>query len=270
VSKLKISILNEDIRPKSGFTKVLYFTDAHNQPTLPMERFLWIAGLANDERPDFIVDGGDFDDFHSLCGHEGNETYKGKLKPSLQRDLDASNEARELMALNLLHDCPKFITLGNHEHRLWNYQDKNPEMYGIPVNMYLDILERHKWGYVRYGEYLDIAGVNFTHVPFNANGKPVQSETGCKQIAEKSIRDICYGHTHKKDEWSAAKFGASLSVVAFNGGCFMPDGYVPSYAKDTRKEFWYGCHIIMIKDKRIKSIKSFHISELQEKYGRLP
>lgn len=231
---------------------------------------MWLAGLINEEKPDYIVDGGDFDDFHSLCSHEGNETYKGKLKPSLQKDIDAAHEARELISRNLTHDCPKYITLGNHEHRVWNYQDKNPEMYGIPVNMYLDVLNAHGWQYTMYGEYLELAGVNFTHVPFNANGKPVQSETGCKQIAEKSIRDICYGHTHKKDEWSAAKFGSALSVIAFNGGCFMPDGYVPSYAKDTRKEFWYGCHVLMVRNGRIKSIKSYHMAELQEIYGQLP
>jgi hypothetical protein len=51
-------------------------------------------------------------------------------------------------------------------------------------------------------------------------------------------------------------------------GCFMPDGYVPDYAKDTRKEFWYGCHLLTVRDMRIKSIKSFHMSELKDLYGK--
>jgi predicted MPP superfamily phosphohydrolase len=201
------------------FTKILYFTDAHNQPSLNMERFVWLAGLINDTRPDFIVDGGDFDDFQSLCSHERNETYKGKLKPSLERDLIASQEARDLLNNNILHDCPKFVTLGNHEARLWIYENSNPEIKGMPSGKYEQILKSTEWQFKPYGAYINIAGVDFTHAPFNAMGKPVGGDTGCKQIADKSIRDVCFGHTHKKDEWSAHKFGGN-SVVAFNGGVF--------------------------------------------------
>lgn len=250
------------------FVKLLYFTDAHNQPGMPLDRFKWLGGLIDDQKPDILLDGGDFDDFQSLCSHEGNETYKGKLKPSLARDLEASALARKTLADSHSHDCRKIVTLGNHEQRLWNYENANPEMYGIVSNLYTDILKATGWEYYPYGEYVDIHGISATHVPFNVMGKPVGGETACKQIADKSLKDVIFGHTHKKDEWNAAKFGASVSVTAFNGGCFMPDGYVPAYSKDTRKEFWYGAHVITISNGRIKSIKSWHMSELEALYGR--
>jgi hypothetical protein len=86
-------------------------------------------------------------------------------------------------------------------------------------------------------------------------------------VADKSIKDVCFGHSHSLDQWSSQKFGSAISVKAFNGGCFMPSGYIPSYVKNTKKEFWYGCHSISIKNGRIKAIRSWHMDELEEMYG---
>jgi predicted MPP superfamily phosphohydrolase len=251
----------------SPFTKILYFTDAHNQPGMSQDRFVWLARLANHERPDIILDGGDGDDFNSLCTHERDETYQGKLKPLLAKDLEHCASARKLFSDTLTHKCRKVITLGNHEARLWTYENNNPAIWGMATGIYTDILTATGWEYHKYGAYVDIAGIKATHVPFNVMGKPVGGETACKQIADKSLRDVVFGHTHKLDVWNSAKFGDSISVTAFNGGCFMPDGYVPAYSQDTRKEFWYGAHIIMVRNGRIKSIKSWHMSELEILYG---
>lgn len=251
---------------KSKFTKIVYFCDAHNQPGVSHDRFIWLAKFVNDQKPDILIDGGDFDDFQSLCSHERNETYKGRLKPSAQADLEASAKARELLSKTIKHGCRKLVTLGNHEYRLKVFEDNNPEMYGIPTNIYFDILKSNGWEWYEYGEHVTIEGVNFTHIPFNTIGKPVGGETACKQVADKSLQDVVFGHTHKLDIWNSPKFGHAKSTTAFNGGCFMPLNYVPPYARDAKKEFWYGCHVLMIADQKIKSIKSWHISELEMMY----
>lgn len=256
--------------PKSNkptLYKIVYFTDAHNQPGLPIDRFIWLAKFINDQKPDAVVDGGDFDDFQSLCSHERDETYKGRLKPLLQADLEAAAIARKAIKDNLTHSCRMVVTFGNHENRLMAYENNNPAMFGIVSNLYYDILKSTGWEYHPYGAYVNVHGVDFTHSPFNAMGRPLGGETACKQIADKSTNDICFGHSHNIDMWNAPKFGASKSVTAFNGGCFMPDGYVPDYSKNVRKEFWYGAHVITVGDGKIKSIKSWHMSELEELYG---
>lgn len=252
---------------KSGMTRILYFTDAHNQPCLPLDRFKWLARLVNDQKPDVIVDGGDGDDFHSLCSHERNETYKGRLKPLLGADLESAAKMRAILHREIKHPCRKVLTLGNHEHRIWSYEDNNPAMYGIVSNMYTEILRSTGWEYHPYGAYVEIAGINFTHVPFNVMGKPVGGENICKQIADKSTKDICFGHTHQEMKVPSHKFGNAVSVIAFNGGCFMPSGYIPNYSKNTKKEFWYGCHLIVAARGRILSTKSWHMDELEMMYG---
>lgn len=260
-------IKKKEKKKASKFTKIVYFTDAHNQPGVCHDRFVWLAKFVNDQKPDILIDGGDFDDFQSLCSHERNETYKGRLKPSTQADLENSAQARRLFQQTLKHGCRKLITLGNHEHRLKIFEDQNPEMYGIPTNIYFDILKETGWEWYEYGAHVEIEGVNFTHIPFTTLGRPIGGETACKVIADKSLQDVVFGHTHKLDIWNSPKFGASKSVTAFNAGCFMPDLYVPPYAQDSRKEFWYGCHVLMIADQKIKSIKSWHISELEALYA---
>lgn len=260
MGNLKISV--------KDFTKVLYFTDAHNQPSLDLNRFEWLANFINHEKPDYLVDGGDFDDFNSLCTHERNETQKGKLKQSLMRDLEHSVKARGLIDELLTCDPVKHVTLGNHEHRLWLYENNNPEVYGMATGHYLDILKKYDWGFTMYGEYYTVEGVDFTHCPFTGMGKPVGGDNTCKQIAEKSIRDCVYGHTHALQSVIAHKFGPGRSVMAFNGGCFMPDGYIPSYAQNTRKEFWYGAHVIMISKGRIRSIRSYSMQEIEQIFNR--
>lgn len=258
------------IKSLSDFCKVLYFTDAHNQPTLSQDRFVWLARLINQEKPDYVVDGGDFDDFHSLCSHERDETLKGRLKPSLLRDIECSAQARATIADELTHNPIRHVTLGNHEARLWKYEDENPAVYGIATGHYTDVLQAHGWAFSMYGEYHTIEGVDFTHIPFTGMGKPVGGDNSTRQIAEKSVRDVCFGHTHALQQATAHKFGPSRSVTALNGGCYMPQGYVAPYAQNIRKESWYGAHILMIRDGRIRSIRSYSLPEIEHLFRERP
>jgi hypothetical protein len=141
-------------------------------------------------------------------------------------------------------------------------------MYGIPTALYTDILKATGWEYYPYGAYVEIAGVRITHIPFNTLGKPVGGDNAVKQVAEKSTQDTIFGHVHYEQKISANKFGDNVSVTAFSGSSFMPHGYVGSYAKNTRKEHTYGCHVLMIKDGRIKSVKTYCMEELEALYGQ--
>lgn len=245
--------------------KIVYFTDAHNQPGLSQDRFKWLAHFVNTSKPQILVDGGDFDDFGSLCTHEKNDTYKGKLKPSLAKDLEASAQARAILKSEIKHPCRQIVTLGNHEDRIWRYEDANPEMYGIPSSIYLDILKATGWEYVKFKETINVSGVDVTHVPYN-KGKEFGGENAARLVAKAAQRDTLFGHIHELQLFQDGKLSDS-SVIAFCGGCFMPDGYIPSYARKDRKEYFYGAHEILIRNGRIKSIKSFHISELEDAYN---
>jgi len=75
------------------------------------------------------------------------------------------------------------------------------------------------------------------------------------------------GHTHSLGLYVHHLTDQKKGIQVFNGGSFMPDGYVGDYAKKNATAHWYGAHIITIAGGRIKSIKSWHMSELQALYG---
>lgn len=267
---LQIQIEAERKKPPKishSVTNFVYFTDAHNQPSLPRDRFFWLAAYVNDINPHYLIDGGDFDDLGSLCGHERNETYRGKFKPSFMNDLEVANEARQILHENIKAPCAKYSTLGNHEARLWDFENRNPEIYGMMQHAYLEIYQRYGWGVTMYRDYKTIHDIDFTHIPMSMMNKPVGGQNPCNIISRDSIKDVCFGHTHGLGLLENHKLGGSRSVIAFNGGCFMPDGYVPDYAKGSRKRFWYGAHWIQSIDGRLHVRESVTMKELQERYG---
>ena len=257
---LKVSM--KDLR------RVVYFTDAHNQPKLNHDRFHWLSEYINEQEPDHVVDGGDFDDFESLCAHVRDDTAKGRLKDTIKRDLDYSFKARQIIDDNINVNIPRYVTLGNHEQRLWDYENSNPAMQGMATNIYLlDIMQNFRWDVTKYRDYLTLEGVSFTHAPMNIMNKPVGGARVAVNTAVKSTRDVCFGHTHVLGYHNEPKHDGHKGVTAFNGGAFMPHGYIPDYAQGSMKRPWYGCHTITILDGRIESISSLSILDLERKYG---
>jgi len=234
---------------------------------MSLDRFKWLAGLVNDVKPDYLISGGDTDEMGSLSGHEKNDTYKGKLKPLLREDMEASARMAKLLKDEIKHPCKKIITLGNHEIRIKTYENNNPEIYGIAWNIYSEIWEKTGWTIYDYGAYVTIGGVKFTHVPFDGKGKPVSGDTSVKTVATHSTSDCVFGHLHYETRIRAHKFDTDNSVTVLGAACFMPVGYRPDYVKNTRKEYDRGCYVFMVKDGRLQSIKQYAMSELEYLYG---
>lgn len=263
--RVRVSSGAKERAAQERIAKVVWFTDAHNQPGLNTDRFKWLAALVNDTKPNYLIDGGDFDDLNSLCHYERNDSWSGKFKPTFMADLEASQYARELMDTEIKHDCQKHFILGNHEDRLYQFENLNPEMYGMMQHAYEEI---HKnWAITPYRGYLDIEGVDFTHIPMNGMNKPMGGARCAVQVAAKSVKDCCFGHTHTYGYWDESKLGPNRSTIAINGGCFMPDKYVPKYAQGSAKGYWYGCHILEISGGRIVGHTPITMRELMARYS---
>lgn len=272
VKKAKELLGNKDASLKARKTletetvTAVYFTDAHNQPKHDFYRFKLLASFVNDINPDYLIDGGDFDDFESLCSHVRNDTNKAKKKTPFYDDFQYSIKAHEYLDSLITVDCKKHRTLGNHEHRMWLYEDRFPETYNTIVPPYLDLCEKYGWELTEYGGFLDIHGVDFTHMPFNGMGKPMGGKQPHVTMANSLMRDICFGHTHGYGLHTAHKLGDQRHVRVLNGGCFMYNNYMPSYAKNSQKSFWYGAHKVIIKNGKMDVI-SYHMDELEKLYG---
>lgn len=259
-SKLKISIPYKPYR-------VLYFTDAHDRVDLSQDRFIWLGKLIADEEPGAVVCGGDVADFDSVNTHAKNETYEGKLKPGYEKELASLNRALQLINEHSKSSVPKFITLGNHEHRVARYENQNPEVYGIMTAAMNDVFASNGWAVTPFKHYLNIDGVEFTHAPINAMGREIGGKNGASNIATNSLHDVVYGHTHKREDFVAAKLGPNNRAVrAYNGGCYMPSNYRMDYAKCSMNRWDYGCSIIEIWGGRIHAMQWISLEEMEAAY----
>ena len=74
--------------------KHLVIGDSHAKPGISNRRFEWLGKLILDEKPDVIIDIGDFEDMPSLSSYDvGKKSYEGRR---YIKDLESAWEARAL------------------------------------------------------------------------------------------------------------------------------------------------------------------------------
>lgn len=253
----------EEARAKRP-VRVCYFTDAHDRIDWDKSRFEWLGKHVKKTKPDYLVCGGDIFDVDSLNKHVRNESFEGKLKPGFEAELASLAEALRAIDKYLPSNIEKHITLGNHEYRIHRYENENPEVYGILSAAFYGLLEQHNWIVTPFKQYLNIYGVEFTHVPINAMGREMGGKTAATRIATDSVCDVVYGHTHNRHDASVAKLGPdNRHTRAYNGGCFMPNGARMDYAKASQNHWEYGLTDMAIYNGRIEATSWVSMAQLE-------
>jgi len=263
--KLEMSVIppNKDI----GTYRVLAIGDAHDSPVLPdKSRFRWMGRLCEAARPEYVVQIGDISDFDSLNSHVKNETLSGKQKTPFMTDILSLRAALAEFNAPLSYDPVKHITIGNHENRLYRYEEVNPETSGMLRHQFESSLNDAGWSYSEYGAWHFIHGVGFTHSPFHAASQPKSQSPGLVSIGNKLLWDAVCGHTHKKTETSHEKYGAK-SITTINLGCALPQDHIFSYAEHSLNNWWYGCCLITIHDGSISETQWYSMRTLEKHYG---
>lgn len=251
----------------TGTKRILYFTDTHVQAKLEIDHLVWIGKHIKATNPDYIVHGGDFADYEGLCSHVRNETLEARQKPALAADMAAMGEAMAI--LNEAAGRSDFhVTLGNHESRLWAFEDKNPELAGLLIEKFDSLYKTNNWEYSKFGTYHTLHGVDFTHSPMMMAGKPVGGKLSVNTVATNSIADCVYGHTHMKAEFTARKFGPGRETTVINGGCSMPIGYIPKYIQSgATGGWWHGIVEIEVEHGKIQDTNYVKLETLKKRYG---
>jgi hypothetical protein len=259
-------------QPASSETiRVLAIGDTHDDPYLSKARLRWIGRHAAEMQPDRIVQIGDICDLESLSFHSGNDTESGRYKPRFLADMASLDEALEVLMEPLAQSAqsiPQFdVTLGNHENRIWRFEDSAPETSGMLQAEFGAKLHRYGIRYHRYGRPVAIGGVDFVHSPFNVMGKPYGGKNAAPNVARDAIRDTVFGHSHKGSVSCCPKVGDDNRVTAIDLGCALPSGHVQSYAKHTTTGWWWGAWELLIRSGRIEGWNAIPMTELQRRYA---
>lgn len=246
-----------------GTHKILCIPDAHASVDTTNERFAWVGKLAAERRPDIIVQIGDFFSFDSVSGHEKGGTIKFSKKPSFENEFKVCVDALRQFEAQLpkKYNPKKYVTFGNHEQRLYEFENMTPTCDRTYTARLEGLFEGHGWQWSPYGAKVYIEGVMFTHRPFNVMGKP----EGWAAIKSSAMTDIYVGHDHLRFEETVVKQDDAVTVIS--GGCFMPDGYLPNYAQACKTGWWYGCQILTVEDGKITETEWISMKTLEKKYG---
>jgi hypothetical protein len=238
--------------------------DAHDSPQLPKDRFEWIGDYIDRVRPDFVVQIGDFGTFDSLNGHIPNQSYDGKSKPTFMADITSFRDALDAIGSRLSSRPEMHCTLGNHERRLWIFEQNAPEAYGM-MQKELDLAFRDRgWTYSPYGQIQMYGGVGFVHAALNRLGKTYGGKNIEATIANESIFDLLIGHSHVERSYRAPKIGAGNFIQVINTGCALPQGHIEKYAEHALTGWAWGIMDVTIKDGHVIDRNFISMDTLEE------
>ena len=252
-----------------GVSRGLAIGDIHVQPNLSNERLFWMGRYIAEQKLDWAIQIGDFASFDSLCRYVANDSHEGKYKPSYKEDIESVRDAMKKWTEGLNGHAPeRHVTLGNHEDRIYSFQNRNPEVFGMLDENFYTLLGDYDWSYSPYGAVHYLGGVGFTHVPLTRMGKPFGGEHSENQIGQRAVTDLVYGHSHRPVNKVFPKIGTRVNTRVINLGCALPHGHYEEYAKHSLGGWDWGCWDLTLKDGSIYKADWLPMSWLEEEYGR--
>lgn len=207
---------------------------------MPTKHLSWLRQYIIDKRPDVIIQGGDWNDYHSLSAYD-----QGRKPGEGARVMEDYNFGKK--ALDLLMDRwprsykPKLVhTLGNHENRVFRFENDNPRLEGClphPSQYFID----RGWKVIDFLQPIKIDGVYYCHYFCrNAQGKVTNSKTGQPSAllqAKREMVSTIAGHKQGYDSAMLETSGGRVRAI-IAGSFYM---HSESYLSPQGNNHWQGC-----------------------------
>lgn len=250
--------------------RVFVFGCSHDAPNIPdKSRFANAGRLAADLEPDYIVDLGDTLDMDSMSMHAKPGSQDDRDRPYFREEivsLIAAQNAFESTAPSA-GEIPRYHLHGNHEHRAWREEGRNPSAQGVFTTELDQVFARFSWTIKAFREWLYIEGVGFTHAPINMMGREFGGISACQTVAREATHSVVWSHTHRREFVERPKIGIGNAIQVYNVGSSMPAGYLKSYAGLSMTGWSYGFSELTLRDGQIESTRFWSVRELEERYS---
>ena len=246
--------------------RVLAIGDAHDSPKLEdKSRFFGMGKLAKERGVSHVIQIGDFADFDSVSSHIPADTIEGKLNSPYTADIVSLNRALEAFDKGINgHKVVRHVTLGNHERRIYQYENQHPQVEGMLTGELEQTFKDHGWSFTPYGEFYFLGSVGFIHAALNRLGKTYGGKLAESTIANDAVFDVVIGHSHVRKDHRAPKIGPHKHVTVLNLGCALPQGYTQNYVYHSQLAgWWYGVNVLTIQGGQIVGIEAISMPELE-------
>lgn len=259
------------VEPTGEIRRHLFIPDEHNDPRHPhrLDVQTWVARYGSEHRHHAVIKAGDSGSFDSVSRHDKDDTQRGKLKPGIRDDLD--NHLASLQAFERGRD-PAWKPLkkkarGNHENRLWDYENAHPASYGTHTLAYEEHLLQFGWQERPFGEIFYVDRIGYTHCPINGVGKPMGGKTATHRAGAMLTAPLVYGHTHKFQIFTDPKMGETDRIMVVEGGCALPWGEVEHYALHSPTGWSHGVVDLTVQDGQIIDVAFISMLTLRRRYS---
>src|SRR5579872_1655597 len=131
--------------------KLLILPDGHSNYEYGNERFRALGNFIVEEKPDVIINIGDFADMASLSSYDfGTASFEGRR---YKKDIEAAIDAQEQIdapikaynrRMHKAYHPRKELTLGNHEYRIIRATESDPKLEGT---LSIDDLQYTNYGW---------------------------------------------------------------------------------------------------------------------------
>lgn len=253
--------------PDIPIITVLAIGDVHDKPGRSKEHLKWAGRLADEIRPDRIVQIGDWMSLDSLSSHEARGSAKDAARPAFHEDLESAEESLDAFDRECPAEIPRDITLGNHEWRAARAANENPKESGDALIRVEQVFARYRWRTHPYGKFLYIGSVGFVHVPQTTMGRAYGGKNSENQIGNDATHSIVWGHDHRFRVKQVAKIGPNNAISLCNLGTFLPFGVVEEYSVGTLSGWSYGVVVLRIQGGMIVSAQMIDNLELARRFA---
>lgn len=219
----------------------LVIKDVHTHPGDNFNRHEAVGNMIVEEEPDEIIIVGDFASLDS-CSQ-----YDTIRRCTMQEDVEAIRTGYDKMFGPMLNANktrrkkykPRTIFCeGNHEEREKRIRKHDPDGYASMIDFDSimvppDLFKEH----YRYGQIVNVRGVDYTHCPLNTMGKAASMAW----IRKHTARHLIWGHTHRMMLETIPQVGAKNSVRGLlNGPALLDQDTKEHYCLDSTTGWTYG------------------------------
>lgn len=227
--------------------------DAHDEPGVAQDRFLWLGRLMRDLHAEAEAQGvllmvilmGDVASISSLS-HFDRKRAKAEGR-RLQDDYASYDRVHQLIregaGERAYHGAVKYQIGGNHDcpwgGRPGRYAQDSPELYESPTHLHVATqAEAMGWSYVPFLQPLVLDGVAYCHyLQATGTGKAVRSVNQGRTMVLAAHQSVTVGHNHILDHYVEARLDGTR-INALSAGCYFE--HDEDYAVQGSSRWWRG------------------------------
>ena len=230
----------------------------------------WIGQYILDQKPDVVINLGDFADMESLSSYDvGKKSFEGKR---YIKDIEAAHKAMDVLLQPLRefnvkakknkekqYKPRKVLTLGNHEERIARAVNNDPKLEGL---IKYEDLPYEDWEVHQFLKPVFIDGIAYSH--YFPTGVMGRAATTASAMVSKLHMSCIAGHQQGKQVAYGKRPDGSTITCIIAGSCYEHDEH---YLDHQTNKHWRG--VIVLHEVQDGCFDEMFVSltYLKKKYG---